>query len=138
MSLRNGAQQSPSRHVVENIPGTPASPSRATERTARRTGFDTASPSRTGEPSVISAAPAAGGVLIGLAYAPSPARQGDPPMDFALTDRCIEFQERLTAFMDERVYPAEAVYEEQLREAGDPHAQPTVMEELKEEARSRG
>ena len=39
-------------------------------------------------------------------------------MDFALTDRCVEFQQRLTAFMDERVYPAEAVYEEQLRESG--------------------
>ena len=40
--------------------------------------------------------------------------------------------------MDEDVYPAEAVYEEQLREAGDPHAQPAVMEELKEAARRRG
>jgi excisionase family DNA binding protein len=59
-------------------------------------------------------------------------------MDFALTDRCQDFQQRLTAFMDEHVYPDEAVYEEQLREAGDPHAQPAVMEELKEEARHRG
>jgi acyl-CoA dehydrogenase len=40
--------------------------------------------------------------------------------------------------MDERIYPAESVYEDQLREAGDPHAQPAIMEELKEEARSRG
>jgi acyl-CoA dehydrogenase len=40
--------------------------------------------------------------------------------------------------MDERVYPAEPVYEEQLREAGDPHAQPAIMEELKGEARERG
>jgi acyl-CoA dehydrogenase len=59
-------------------------------------------------------------------------------MEFELSERCKEFQERLLAFMDERVYPAEAVYEEQLREAGDPHAQPQVMEDLKEEARSRG
>ncbi len=59
-------------------------------------------------------------------------------MDFTLSDRCVEFQERLTAFMDEHVYPAEHVYEEQLREAGDPHAQPPVMEELKEDARRRG
>ncbi len=59
-------------------------------------------------------------------------------MNFALTDRCLEFQERLTAFMDEHVYPAERVYEEQLLEAGDPHAQPAIMEELKEEARRRG
>jgi acyl-CoA dehydrogenase len=59
-------------------------------------------------------------------------------MDFEPSERCRDFQERLTAFMDERVYPAEAVYEEQLREAGDPNAQPAVMEELKEEARRRG
>lgn len=59
-------------------------------------------------------------------------------MDFELTPRCREFRERLEAFMDERVYPAEAVYEEQLRESGDPHAQPPVMEELKAEARARG
>ncbi|HEX2016433.1 MAG TPA: acyl-CoA dehydrogenase family protein [Solirubrobacteraceae bacterium] len=59
-------------------------------------------------------------------------------MDFALTDRCEDFRRRLTEFMDDRVYGAEAVYERQLREAGDPHAQPPVMEELKEIARERG
>jgi acyl-CoA dehydrogenase len=59
-------------------------------------------------------------------------------MDFELSDRCQDFRERLLAFMDERVYPAEPVYEEQLRQAGDPHAQPAVMEELKAEARERG
>ncbi|MDX6663995.1 MAG: acyl-CoA dehydrogenase [Solirubrobacteraceae bacterium] len=59
-------------------------------------------------------------------------------MDFELTQRCQDFQARLTAFMDERIYPSEAVYEEQLREAGDPHAQPAIMEQLKEEARERG
>ena len=59
-------------------------------------------------------------------------------MEFELSDRCKEFQARLAAFMAERVHPAEAVYEQQLREAGDPHAQPAVMEELKREARERG
>jgi acyl-CoA dehydrogenase len=62
----------------------------------------------------------------------------EAPMEFALTDRCTDFQERLAAFMDEHVYPAEALYEEQLREAGDPHAQPPIMEALKAEARDRG
>ena len=38
-------------------------------------------------------------------------------MNFELTDRCKDFQERVNAFMDERIYPAEAVYEEQMREA---------------------
>jgi len=59
-------------------------------------------------------------------------------MDFEPSDRCRDFQERLTAFIEEHVLPAEPVYEEQLREAGDPHAHPAIMEELKEEARSRG
>ncbi|WP_370695435.1 acyl-CoA dehydrogenase family protein [Patulibacter sp.] len=40
--------------------------------------------------------------------------------------------------MDDRVLPAEPVYEAQLRAAGDPHHQPAVMEQLKEEARDRG
>jgi acyl-CoA dehydrogenase len=59
-------------------------------------------------------------------------------MDFQLSDRCHDFQQRLEAFMDERVYPSEAVYDHELLDAGDPHAQPTVMEELKAEARDRG
>src|SRR3954451_11519608 len=59
-------------------------------------------------------------------------------MHFAPSDRCRDLQDRLTTFMDEHVLPAEPVYDEQLRAAGDPHAQPRVMEELKDEARSRG
>jgi acyl-CoA dehydrogenase len=59
-------------------------------------------------------------------------------MDFDFSDRCKELRERLLAFMDEHVYPAEAVYEEQLRASGDPHSQPAVMEELKTRAQELG
>jgi acyl-CoA dehydrogenase len=59
-------------------------------------------------------------------------------MDFQPSERCSEFKERLTAFMDEHVYPTEAIYERQLRESGDPHHQPEVMEELKARAREAG
>jgi acyl-CoA dehydrogenase len=59
-------------------------------------------------------------------------------MDFQASERCVEFQERLRAFMDEHVYPAEPVYERQLRESGDPHHQPAIMEELKARAREAG
>jgi acyl-CoA dehydrogenase len=59
-------------------------------------------------------------------------------MDFETTDRCKELQQRLSAFMDERVYPAEAVYAEQMRKAGEPNFHPEIVEDLKEEARSRG
>ena len=59
-------------------------------------------------------------------------------MNFDLTPRCKEYVERVQAFMDEQVYPAEAVYERQMRASGDPHFHPPVIEELKEEARRRG
>ncbi|MGN6871106.1 MAG: acyl-CoA dehydrogenase family protein [Solirubrobacteraceae bacterium] len=59
-------------------------------------------------------------------------------MDFELSDRCKELRERLLAFMDAHVYPAEAVYHEQLLASGDPHSHPPVMEELKERARELG
>ena len=61
-----------------------------------------------------------------------------PPVDFAPTARCQDFAERLTAFMDEHVYPAEPVFAQQVRESGDPHLHAPILEELKEEARRRG
>ena len=59
-------------------------------------------------------------------------------MDFEFSDRCKELRERLLTFMEEHIYPNEAVYEEQLRESEDPHSHPPVMEELKERARAIG
>jgi acyl-CoA dehydrogenase len=59
-------------------------------------------------------------------------------MDFEFTDRCTDLRERLLAFMDEHVYPAESVYHEQLMASGDPHSHPPVMEELKGRARELG
>ncbi|OBH50421.1 acyl-CoA dehydrogenase family protein [Mycobacterium sp. E2479] len=59
-------------------------------------------------------------------------------MDFEVSRRSADLLERLTGFMDECVYPAEATYHRELGEAGHPHAQPGVMQELKAEARRRG
>jgi acyl-CoA dehydrogenase len=59
-------------------------------------------------------------------------------MDFEPSPRCAEFKERLSAFMDEHVYPAEETYQLQMRESGDPHHHPPVMEELKSHAREAG
>jgi acyl-CoA dehydrogenase len=59
-------------------------------------------------------------------------------VNFEPGERALEFQERLKAFMDEHVYAAEPVYARQLRESGEAHFHPPVMEELKEEARRRG
>ncbi|MGA2013468.1 MAG: acyl-CoA dehydrogenase family protein [Solirubrobacteraceae bacterium] len=59
-------------------------------------------------------------------------------MNFELTDRANEFRERLLAFMDEQIYPAEAVWEAQADARAIPRTQPPIMEELKAEARRRG
>ncbi|HEY8200457.1 MAG TPA: acyl-CoA dehydrogenase, partial [Actinomycetota bacterium] len=59
-------------------------------------------------------------------------------MDFALDARTEELRERLLAFMDEHVYPAEAMLEEQAAGMADPWDTPPVMEELKQMARERG
>jgi acyl-CoA dehydrogenase len=59
-------------------------------------------------------------------------------MTFEPNARTQELLIRLADFIAERVDPAEAVYAEQVRAAGDPHFHPPIMEELKAEARTRG
>ena len=59
-------------------------------------------------------------------------------MDFEESERAREMRARLQDFTDTHVLPAEAVYERQLAESGDPHHQPAVMEELKATARDLG
>lgn len=59
-------------------------------------------------------------------------------MDFAHSERSLELQARMNGFMDEHVYPAEAVYHHQRAEGADPHALPPVVEELKAKARDQG
>src|SRR5271169_5134479 len=57
---------------------------------------------------------------------------------FAVSDRAKRYQADLLDFMDERVHPAEEVYSRQMRESGDPHFQPAIIEDLKAEAKKRG
>ncbi|MEU4063019.1 acyl-CoA dehydrogenase family protein [Streptomyces wedmorensis] len=59
-------------------------------------------------------------------------------MDFAYDARTEELRTRLLAFMDEHVYPAEAVAEEQRARLASPWDTPQVVEELKAEARRQG
>jgi acyl-CoA dehydrogenase len=59
-------------------------------------------------------------------------------MDFQPSERCADFKERLSAFMDEHVYPSEEIYERERLESGDPHHQPAIMEQLKRRAREAG
>ncbi len=58
-------------------------------------------------------------------------------MDFGYDERTQGLIADLQAFMDEHVYPAEAVFEEQLDHTA-PWTPPPVVEDLKAEARKRG
>ncbi|MBN9172594.1 MAG: acyl-CoA dehydrogenase family protein, partial [Microbacterium sp.] len=57
---------------------------------------------------------------------------------FEISDRAKAIEAELLEFMDSFVYPAEAVYEQQMLEAGDPHHHPQILEDLKELAKQRG
>lgn len=57
---------------------------------------------------------------------------------FDISERAQQYQSDLLEFMDSHVYPSESVYDEQMREAGDPHFHPPILEDLKAEARKRG
>ncbi|XJZ28871.1 acyl-CoA dehydrogenase [Bacillota bacterium Lsc_1132] len=59
-------------------------------------------------------------------------------MNFDYSDKVKELQKKLTAFMDEYIYPNEKVYAEQL-DKNDPFSKiPPIMEELKENAKQAG
>ncbi|WP_407558503.1 acyl-CoA dehydrogenase family protein [Mycobacterium paraintracellulare] len=57
---------------------------------------------------------------------------------FDVSDRAKQYRSNLLSFMNSHVYPAEAVYDQQMAAADDPHFHPPVLEELKAEARERG
>ena len=59
-------------------------------------------------------------------------------MDFAYDEKTEQLRAQLSEFMDEHVYPAEAVLHEQVEAAGSPWTHPPIVEELKARARERG
>ena len=59
-------------------------------------------------------------------------------MDFDFSPETNSLREQLIDFMEQYIYPAEPVYWQQIKESGDPHFHPPVMEELKTETRRRG
>jgi acyl-CoA dehydrogenase len=62
-------------------------------------------------------------------------------MDFQHSDKVKSLQKRLNAFMDEHVYPAEAVFDAQMdaaRESGNRWQPAPVIEQLKEKAKAAG
>jgi acyl-CoA dehydrogenase len=59
-------------------------------------------------------------------------------MDFAFDPTTVELRERLLAFMDEHVHPAEDRFRAEVAAAADPWSTPPVIEELKARAREQG
>jgi len=59
-------------------------------------------------------------------------------MDFTYDDRTEELRSQVAAFMDEFVYPAEAVMAEWLEANPDSWSEPPIVHELQREARTRG
>jgi acyl-CoA dehydrogenase len=59
-------------------------------------------------------------------------------VNFEVSEKGKDFRARVEAFMDELVYPNEATFHEQLQAADSRWSVPPIVEELKEEAKSRG
>ena len=59
-------------------------------------------------------------------------------MNFDYSDKVKELQKKLTAFMDEYIYPNEKVYAEQIDKKDRFSKIPPIMEELKEKAKQAG
>ena len=65
--------------------------------------------------------------------------KGRREMEFIFSEKVKEMQERLTRFMDERIYPNEEVYRQQLAAQPDRWSSvPPIIEELKKEAKAQG
>ncbi len=58
-------------------------------------------------------------------------------MDFEMSAHAAELHERLDDFLSTVVIPAEARYQAEIEESGDPHFVPPVLAELQQEARAR-
>ncbi|MGH9102875.1 MAG: acyl-CoA dehydrogenase family protein [Acidimicrobiales bacterium] len=59
-------------------------------------------------------------------------------VDFEWSARVRAIRDELAAFLEQHVYPAEAIHARQLVESGGSRHHPAVLEELKAEARRRG
>jgi len=59
-------------------------------------------------------------------------------MHFEPSDKVKQIQRELLRFMDEHVYPAERVAEEQVEKSGDPHHFPQIVKDLQAKAKSLG
>jgi len=59
-------------------------------------------------------------------------------MDFTLSPKVEDLRRRVAAFMNENVYPAEKLAEEQMHASGDPHRDPPIVIEIRKKAKAQG
>lgn len=59
-------------------------------------------------------------------------------MDFEYSDKVVDLQQRLQAFMDQHIYPNEAAMQEHFATTDQPWRTPALLEELKSKAREAG
>src|SRR5271169_18044 len=59
-------------------------------------------------------------------------------MDFTLPPKVEALRQRVSAFMDEHVYPAENLAEEQIHAASDPHRDPQILVDIRKKAKADG
>jgi acyl-CoA dehydrogenase len=59
-------------------------------------------------------------------------------MDFAYTEKVHTLIGRVTAFMEQYVYPNQRTYRDQIAASGDPHHHAEILDELKAKAKAEG
>ena len=59
-------------------------------------------------------------------------------MDFAYSEKVNDLRKRVSAFMEEYIYPNESTYNDQIAKSGNPHHHAEVVDELKAKARAEG
>lgn len=59
-------------------------------------------------------------------------------MDFAYSEKVNELRKRLTAFMEQYIYPNQQTYKDQIAASADPHHQAEIIDDLKPKARAEG
>ncbi len=59
-------------------------------------------------------------------------------MDFTLSPKVEDLRRRVAAFMNENVYPAEKLAEEQIHASGDPHRDAPIVTEIRKKAKAEG
>lgn len=59
-------------------------------------------------------------------------------MDFGLSPKTKEYQQRVTAFMDQHVYPIEKQVEDEMNVHGKEHTEPEILKEARRKAKAEG